>query len=135
MIEHRELRSICHASLGTNDVSQAKAFYQPLLKILSIELVCEYEHAVAFGKGGYPEFWLQIPYDKKYSSQGNGVHFGFVATSKNQVDDFYHKALALGAKDNGQPGVRPEYGDKYYGCFVLDLEGNKIEACYWQLDN
>lgn len=135
MIEHRELRSICHASLGTNDVSQAKAFYQPLLKILSIELVCEYEHAVAFGKGGYPEFWLQIPYDKKYSSQGNGVHFGFVATSKNQVDDFYHKALALGAKDNGQPGVRPEYGDKYYGCFVLDLEGNKIEACYWQLDS
>ncbi|MDO6445580.1 VOC family protein [Colwellia sp. 1_MG-2023] len=135
MIEHRLLRSICHASLGTNDVSQAKAFYQPLLKILSIELVCEYENAIAFGKNGYPEFWVQIPYDQKVSSQGNGVHFGFVATNKNQVDDFYQKALALGGKDNGQPGVRPEYGDKYYGCFVSDLEGNKIEACYWQLDN
>ncbi|GAA6206288.1 MULTISPECIES: VOC family protein [Thalassotalea] len=135
MIEHRELRSICHASLGTKNVGQAKAFYQPLLKTLAIELVCEYEHAVAFGKGGYPEFWLQIPFDKKMASQGNGVHFGFVATSQEQVDNFYQQALALGAKDNGKPGERPEYGDKYYGCFVLDLEGNKIEACYWKLSD
>lgn len=135
MIEHRELRSICHASLGTDDVLQAKAFYQPLLETLSIELVCEYEHAIAFGKGGYPEFWLQIPFDKKKATQGNGVHFGFVATSKQQVDDFYRQALILGAQDNGMPGLRPEYGDKYYGCFVLDLEGNKIEACYWKLNN
>lgn len=135
MIEHRELRSICHASLGTQNVGQAKAFYQPLLKTLAIELVCEYEHAVAFGKGGYPEFWLQIPFDKKMASQGNGVHFGFVATSQEQVDNFYQQALALGAKDNGKPGERPEYGDKYYGCFVTDLEGNKIEACYWKLSD
>ena len=97
--------------------------------------MCEYEHAVAFGKDGYPEFWIQIPFDKNSATNGNGVHFGFVATSKQQVDTFYHQALSLGAKDNGQPGLRPEYGDKYYGCFVTDLDGNKIEACYWQLNN
>jgi len=133
MIEHRNLRSICHASLGTMDVTKAKKFYQPLLKTLAIELVCEYQHAIAFGKG-YPEFWLQIPFDKQLSSNGNGVHFGFVATSKSQVNEFFLKAIELGAKDNGQPGERPEYGDKYYGCFVVDLEGNKIEACYWHQD-
>lgn len=132
MIEYRNLRSICHASLGTDDVNKAKNFYQPLLKILSIELVCDYEHAVAFGKG-YPEFWVQKPFDKKAPTNGNGVHIGFVALSKEQVDDFYLQAIALGAIDNGKPGLRPEYGDKYYGCFVIDLDGNKIEACYWEL--
>ncbi|MCO4799996.1 MAG: VOC family protein [Colwelliaceae bacterium] len=132
MIEYRNLRSICHASLGTKDVTKAKNFYQPLLKTLAIELVCDYEHAVAFGKG-YPEFWLQTPFDKKKPTNGNGVHIGFVALSKDQVDDFYQQAIILGAIDNGKPGLRPEYGDKYYGCFVIDLDGNKIEACYWEL--
>lgn len=130
MVEHRNLRSICHASIGTKDLKRAKAFYQPLLKVLNIDMVCDYEHAIAFGKG-YPEFWVQIPYDKQFASSGNGVHFGFVATTKEQVDAFYSLAMSLGAQDNGKPGPRPEYGEPYYGCFVIDLDGNKIEASYW----
>ena len=63
MIEHRELRSICHASIGTNNLARAQAFYTPLLATLGIPVVSEYEHAVAYGKG-YPEFWLQQPFDK-----------------------------------------------------------------------
>ena len=133
MIKHRYLRSICHASVGTTNVAQAKKFYQPVLKTLLIDLVCEYEHAIAFGKG-YPEFWVQTPFNKNMPSAGNGVHFGFVATTKQQVDEFYQTALSLGAEDNGKPGARTEYGDKYYGCFVIDLDGNKIEASYWSLD-
>ena len=135
MIKYRNLRSICHASVGCSDVVKAKAFYQPLLATLDIELVCDYPDAVAFGKG-YPEFWVQTPYDKQSVTSGNGVHFGFVATTKAQVDEFYRVALTLGAKDNGAPGPRKEYGEPYYGCFVIDLEGNKIEASYWhQADN
>ncbi|WP_206483762.1 VOC family protein [Thalassotalea sp. G2M2-11] len=130
MIAHRHLRSICHASIGCNDLSEAKAFYQPLLAILNIDLVCDYPDAIAFGKG-YPEFWVQIPYDKQTATSGNGVHFGFVASSTAQVDEFYRMAIALGAKDNGEPGPRKEYGDPYYGCFVIDKQGNKIEASYW----
>lgn len=130
MIEHRNLRSICHASIGTNNLNRAKAFYQPVLNTLDIELVCDYEHAIAFGKG-YPEFWVQKPFDQQTASPGNGVHFGFVATSIAQVDKFYTTAISLGAKDNGKPGPRPEYGEPYYGCFVIDLDGNKIEASYW----
>ncbi len=75
MIEHRRLRSICHASLGCNDLAKAKAFYTPVLKTLSIDLVSEYEHAVAYGKG-YPEFWLQQPFNNAPANCGNGVHFG-----------------------------------------------------------
>ncbi|MFT5294925.1 MAG: catechol 2,3-dioxygenase-like lactoylglutathione lyase family enzyme [Colwellia sp.] len=132
MIEHRLLRSICHASVGTNNLTQAKSFYTPILAILGIELVSEYEHAVAYGKG-YPEFWLQLPFDKKLATASNGVHFGFVALNKQQVDDFYQCAITLGGRCNGEPGARPEYGEPYYGCFIIDLDGNKIEASYWQV--
>ncbi|MGB1198281.1 MAG: VOC family protein [Thalassotalea sp.] len=119
-------------SIGTNQLIRAGEFYQQLLPILGIELVSQYEHAFAFGKG-YPEFWLQTPFDKKDANVGNGVHIGFVATSKKQVDEFYNKGIALGAQCNGKPGARPEYGAPYYGCFLIDLDGNKIEASYWQL--
>ena len=51
MIEHRRLRSICHASIGTNDLARAKSFYTPVLATLSIDLVSEYDHALAYGKG------------------------------------------------------------------------------------
>jgi catechol 2,3-dioxygenase-like lactoylglutathione lyase family enzyme len=132
VIAHRELRSICHASIGTNDLDNAKAFYTPLLKLLNIELVSEYEHAVAYGKQ-YPEFWLQKPYDNQPAKPGNGVHFGFVALSQQQVDDFYHFAISQGGQCNGTPGPREEYGAPYYGCFIVDLDGNKIEASYWQI--
>lgn len=131
MISHRKLRSICHASIGCNDLVKAKSFYQPLLATLEISLVSEYSHAIAFGKN-YPEFWLQRPFDEQSASPGNGVHFGFVALSKKQVDDFYQMALTLGGTDNGAPGPRADYGEPYYGCFIIDLEGNKIEASYWR---
>ena len=126
-------RAICHASIGTNNLVKAKAFYQPLLATLEIDLVSEYSHALAFGKG-YPEFWVQIPFDKQPMSTGNGVHFGFVAKSISQVEAFYRLAIELGAKCNGKPGPRPDYGEPYYGCFVIDPEGNKIEASFWDFD-
>ena len=124
------LRSICHASVGTNDLVKAKAFYQPLLKVLNIDLVSEYEHALAFGKG-YPEFWVQIPFNKALATVGNGTHFGFVASSKAQVDEFYRVAKLHGGICDGKPGARSEYGEPYYGCFIKDFTGHKIEASFW----
>ncbi|WDE13024.1 VOC family protein [Thalassomonas haliotis] len=126
-------RTICHASIGTNDLGRAKAFYCPVLKTLDIELVSEYEHALAFGKA-YPEFWVQIPFDKKAMTVGNGSHFGFMAKSKAQVDNFYARALLSGGVCNGKPGPRPDYGEPYYGCFVIDPEGHKIEASFWDFE-
>lgn len=62
---------------------------------------------------------------------GNGIHFAFLATSKAQVDAFYRAALAAGGTGDGEPGGRPQYDEQYYGCFVRDLDGHKIEAMYW----
>jgi len=86
--------------------------------------------AVAFGKA-YPEFWLNDPVNEEPASVGNGTHVGFVADSREAVDAFHAAALAAGAQDEGAPGERPHYGAPYYGCFVRDPDGHKIEATFW----
>ncbi len=70
-------------------------------------------------------------YDSVLPSVGNGFHIGFFASSKKAVDDFHRAALKAGSSDDGAPGPRPEYGAPYYGCFVRDPDGHKIEATYW----
>ena len=57
-----------------------------------------------------------------------GVHIAFTAKTRAQVDSFYEAALKAGGKDNGAPGPRPHYHENYYGAFVLDPDGNNIEA-------
>ena len=64
----------------------------------------------------------------------NGVHFAFLAPSKKAVGAFWEEALAAGATPDGEPGPRPHYGEPYYGCFVRDLDGHKIEAMYWDVE-
>lgn len=73
-----------------------------------------------------------IARDVGYS--GNGVHIAFMATSRGQAHAFYEAALAAGGTGDGEPGKRPHYGEPYYGCFVRDLDGQKIEAMAWLED-
>lgn len=131
MIQQQD-KSICHISLGTNQFDKASEFYDEVLATLAISRVVEHEHAVAYGKD-YPTFWLQVPYDQQKATVGNGSHIGFMATSKAMVDDFYRVAIKAGAQCNGKPGPRPEYGEPYYGCFVIDLDGHRIEASFWNM--
>lgn len=90
----------------------------------------KYPGAVAYGRT-FPEFWVQTPIDGRPANVGNGTHFGFVANSKEAVHAFHAAALAAGGIDDGAPGPRPDYTDAYYGCFIRDLDGHKIEATYW----
>jgi len=89
--------------------------------------------AIAYGKQ-LPEFWINTPIDGQPATVGNGTHVGFIAPSKEAVHAFYEAALAAGAQDEGPPGPRPDYGEPYYGCFVRDPDGHKIEATYWDMD-
>ena len=119
-----------HVSIGTNDFDASVKFYDRVLTTLGAKRVMEHPGAVAYGKL-YPEFWVQTPIDGQPANVGNGTHFGFVATNKQTVDEFYRAALAAGAKGDGPPGPRKEYGAPYYGCFVRDPSGHKIEAAFW----
>jgi catechol 2,3-dioxygenase-like lactoylglutathione lyase family enzyme len=119
-----------HVSLGTNDFERAVAFYERVMPTIGARRLMEHPGAVAFGKV-YPEFWVQQPLDAGRASVGNGTHVGFLATSKAMVDAFYKEAMAAGAADDGAPGPRRDYGEPYYGCFLRDPDGHKIEAAFW----
>jgi catechol 2,3-dioxygenase-like lactoylglutathione lyase family enzyme len=117
-----------HVSVGVSDVTRAATFYDAVLRTLGYKRVVEYlPYAVAYGED-HPEFWIGLPHDQRPMSAGNGVHLGFVARSKDQVLKFHAAALAHGGSNNGEPGPRPDYGPDYYGAFIYDLDGNKIEA-------
>jgi catechol 2,3-dioxygenase-like lactoylglutathione lyase family enzyme len=118
---------ISHVSIGVNDVPRAKAFYDPLMKLVGLRVRQANEESVDYGHDSLV-FSLETPVDKRAATPGNGVHIAFSAPDRATVDAFYREAMKLGATDAGPPGLRPEYGPTYYGAFVLDPDGNKIEA-------
>ena len=118
---------LSHVSLGTNDYARAKVFYDGVLATLRIKCLMAFDGAAGYGHK-FPEFWIQSPFDGGKAAAGNGTHVCFLAASMDEVKAFHAKALELGGKDDGAPGLRPEYTDNYYAAFVRDLDGNKIEA-------
>jgi catechol 2,3-dioxygenase-like lactoylglutathione lyase family enzyme len=117
-----------HVSIGVADVERAAKFYDAVLGTLGYTRIMEFlPYAIAYGESE-PSFWIQLPHNQEAASVGNGTHIGISAGSKLAVDAFHHAALANGGTDNGAPGPRPDYGAEYYGAFVIDLDGNKIEA-------
>jgi catechol 2,3-dioxygenase-like lactoylglutathione lyase family enzyme len=124
---------LSHVSIGTNDFDRAVAFYDRVMPALGCGRVMEHPGAVAYGKR-YPEFWVQVPIDGRPATVGNGTHVGFLAPSKAAVDAFHRAALEAGAADEGAPGPRPHYGQPYYGCFVRDPDGHKVEASFWDFE-
>ncbi len=121
---------LSHVSVGTNNFDQAIAFYDRVLSPLGCKRLMAHPEAVAYGKQ-YPEFWVQTPFDNKTATIGNGTHIGFIAPTQAAVHAFYEAAIAAGGTGEGAPGGREEYGEPYYGCFVRDLDGHKVEAAFW----
>jgi catechol 2,3-dioxygenase-like lactoylglutathione lyase family enzyme len=118
---------LSHVSVGVNDVPRAKAFYDPLMRIVGLKVRQADEESVDYGDDRLV-FSLETPTDKEPATPGNGVHIAFAVPDRETVDRFYREAMKLGARDAGAPGLRPQYSPTYYGAFVLDPDGNKIEA-------
>jgi catechol 2,3-dioxygenase-like lactoylglutathione lyase family enzyme len=117
-----------HVSVGVSDIARAAKFYDAVLAALGFKRVADYSpHAIGYGTDR-PEFWIGGAHDGKPVSVGNGTHLGFIAGSKAQVHKFHEVALREGGSNNGEPGPRPDYGPDYYGAFIYDLDGNKLEA-------
>lgn len=124
---------LSHISVGTNDFERATRFYDRVLGAIGCKRIMEHPGAVAYGRM-FPEFWVQTPIDGKPAQAANGTHFGFFAHDKAEVQAFWEAALAAGGKGDGAPGGRPMYGEPYYGCFVRDPDGHKIEAAFWDAE-
>jgi catechol 2,3-dioxygenase-like lactoylglutathione lyase family enzyme len=118
-----------HVSVGVRDVVRAAEFYDPVLATLGYKRVMEFmPYGIGYGEK-LPEFWIQLPADKSFYTVGNGVHIGFGAKSREAINAFHRAALGAGGTNEGEPGPRPDYGPAYYGAFVRDCDGNKLEAC------
>jgi catechol 2,3-dioxygenase-like lactoylglutathione lyase family enzyme len=119
-----------HVSVGVADVARAADFYDAVLTALGYKRTAQYlPYAIAYGEG-VSEFWIQLPHDKSAPSAGNGAHYGFAARNQSAVHRFHAAAIANGGADEGAPGPRPDYGPDYYGAFVRDPFGNKVEAVF-----
>jgi catechol 2,3-dioxygenase-like lactoylglutathione lyase family enzyme len=113
-----------HVTIGVSDIERSMAFYDRALRPLGIErLYSDEAHFAGYGANGRAFFWIAL----KDGSQ-TGVHVAFTTQDRETVDQFHKAALAAGGRDNGPPGLRPEYHESYYGAFVLDPDGHNIEA-------
>lgn len=124
-----------HTGIVVTDLARARRFYDAVAKALGLGTTTNSEESFLFGRSAeepIPYLWigtLRPSYWAEGSKPGiNQMHVAFVATSKAMVDEFHRAAIAAGGTDHGQPGPREGAGD-YYGAFVLDPDGNNIEAC------
>lgn len=117
-----------HITLGTNDIARAERFYDAVMAVLGHPVLFKMHGSVAYGEPTGEELFIVPPFDKKEARAGNGVHAAFKVDSRAKVDAFYEAALANGGTDEGPPGLRPYYHPNYYGAYVRDPDGNKIQA-------
>lgn len=117
---------ISYTCVGTNDLDRARRFYEPLFEVLGAKLMNASDRSLMFGiDPKQPMFMVLTPYDGQAAVPGNGTMVALTAKGKEQVEALHAKAMALGGKDEGAPGLR---GDRYYMAYFRDLDGNKLAA-------
>lgn len=126
---------IDHTGIVVTDLAKARRFYDAIARPLGLATASNSPESFLFGRSAQepiPYLWIgtiRPSYWVEGSRAGlNQAHVAFIAPSKAAVDVFHAAALSAGGRDNGPPGPREGAGD-YYGAFVLDPDGNNIEAC------
>lgn len=112
-----------HIGLRTAAFEKSKKFFVAALAPLGLLPKVEYAGGVGFAKHGSPTFWLA-----ESPLAPSSVHLAFTAPNRAAVDSFYEAAIAAGGRDNGKPGLRIDYHPSYYAAYVIDEDGNNIEA-------
>ena len=114
-----------HVGFGVSDYERSKAFYEKALAPLGLTLLMEPVPEIGgFGEDQKPFFWIGT----RTPVARSAVHVAFATDRRETVDAFHAAALDAGGTDNGGPGVREIYHPTYYGAYVLDPDGNNIEA-------
>ena len=120
---------IDHITIRVSNIEVTKSFYtsalQPLGYTLTTDMEIDGVRIIGFGKDGKNSTWFTT--DKPVSGP---THFAWMANSQEEVNKFYEQAIKAGGEENGLPGLRPEYHENYYCAFVIDPDGNNIEAVF-----
>jgi catechol 2,3-dioxygenase-like lactoylglutathione lyase family enzyme len=118
---------IDHVSVGVSDLDRSARFYEAALAPLGLTRLVTRPATIGFGKT-YPEFWINLRRGMPRVPPESGVHICLRAKSTADVDAFHAAALAAGGASDGAPGLRPHERVRYYAAFVVDADGNRIEA-------
>lgn len=120
---------IDHLSIAVSDFAASRRFYDAVLAPLGYAPVMEFGQGVGYGRDRHPSFWIAGGGDPaERVGRWRGFHVALRAPDRPSVDAFYQAALATGGRDNGAPGLRPDYHSNYYAAFVIDPDGYRIEA-------
>jgi catechol 2,3-dioxygenase-like lactoylglutathione lyase family enzyme len=112
-----------HIGLRVKDLDASVKFYEAALAALG-HVVCSRDaESAGLGPKGEAALWLYAT-----GGKGTGSHVAFRAKDRGAVDRFHAHGLAAGGKDNGKPGVRADYSPSYYAAFLIDPDGNNVEA-------
>ena len=118
---------IDHVSVGVADLERAARFYEATLAPLGLMRLVTRPATIGFGKT-YPEFWINLRAGMASVPPESGTHICLRAKATGEVDAFHAAALTARGRSHGAPGLRPHDRVKYYAAFVVDLDGNRIEA-------
>ena len=116
-----------HISIGVRDIARTKRFYDAALQPLGYTCLSEGDGSLGYGRDAVA-FWISRTDRPVPADDASGLHFCFAAPTRKSVDAFHAAALGTGGRDNGKPGLRPDYGAKYYAAFVFDPDGYRLEA-------
>ena len=118
---------IDHVSVGVRDLERAARFYEATLAALGLSRLVTRPATIGFGKS-YPEFWINLRAGMSAVPHEGGSHVCLRAKTTAEVDAFHAAALGAGGMSDGGPGLRPHDRVRYYAAFVIDPDGNRIEA-------
>lgn len=113
-----------HIGLKVSNFEASVRFYRDALAPLGSQLDSSGQGYAGFGPAGQPALWLYA----HQGAVGPGTHVAFRAANRGAVDRFYAAGVAAGGRDNGKPGLRSDYGPRYYAAFLLDPDGHNVEA-------
>ena len=113
-----------HIGLRVVDLAASVAFYRAALAALGHEQTAGDASSAGFGSGGNTGLWLA----QVAKAGERGAHLAFRAADRASVERFYKEGLAAGGRDNGAPGLRADYGSRYFAAFLVDPDGNNVEA-------
>ena len=125
---------IDHVSVGVSELERSARFYEAVLATLGLTKLVTRPATIGFGKT-YPEFWINFRDGMAPVAPASGTHICLRAKSSGDVDAFHAAALAAGGRSDGAPGLRPHDRVKYYAAFIIDPDGNRIEAVTFPRDD
>ncbi len=117
-----------HVGLTVRDLPASVRFYTAALEPLGSGLCLQEDAYAGFGPPDAPKLWL---HRGEGGAPRQGAHVALRAASREAVEAFHARGLAAGGRDNGRPGLRPDYAPDYYGAFLLDPDGNNVEAVHF----